>query len=102
MSRKKSTPEVVEDTVAQKLEAAGHWRRASARWLFVMGNFECTEAQREWLLLRRNYCLAQISSPPLPETLDISEVAKAADATLKQMGIARPSGEVFRKGIPNC
>ncbi|EGI2272488.1 PerC family transcriptional regulator, partial [Escherichia coli] len=24
------------------------WRRASACWLFVMGNFECTEAQREW------------------------------------------------------
>ncbi|EIP4374765.1 PerC family transcriptional regulator, partial [Escherichia coli] len=23
--------------VAQKLEAAGCWRRASARWLFVMG-----------------------------------------------------------------
>ncbi|ENZ4956307.1 PerC family transcriptional regulator, partial [Escherichia coli] len=35
MSRKKSTPEVVEDMVAQKLEAAGCWRRASARWLFV-------------------------------------------------------------------
>ncbi|WP_240088549.1 PerC family transcriptional regulator [Escherichia coli] len=50
--------------VAQKLEAAGCWRRASARWLFVMGNVECTEAQREWLLLRREYCLAQISSPP--------------------------------------
>lgn len=63
MSRKKSTPEVVEDMVAQKLEAAGCWRRASDRWLFVMGNVECTEAQREWLLLRRNYCLAQISSP---------------------------------------
>ncbi|WP_150333916.1 PerC family transcriptional regulator [Escherichia coli] len=46
--------------VAQKLEAAGCWRRASDRWLFVMGNVECTEAQREWLLLRRNYCLAQI------------------------------------------
>ncbi|EOU4522880.1 PerC family transcriptional regulator, partial [Escherichia coli] len=52
-----------------------------------MGNVECTEAQREWLLLRRNYCLAQISSPPLPEKLDISEVAKAADATLRRMGI---------------
>ncbi|EHU65621.1 perC transcriptional activator family protein [Escherichia coli DEC3B] len=102
MSRKKSTPEVVEDMVAQKLEAAGCWRRASDRWLFVMGNVECTEAQREWLLLRRNYCLAQISSPPLPETLDISEVAKAADATLRRMGIATPSGEVFRKGTPVC
>ncbi|MEA7543925.1 PerC family transcriptional regulator, partial [Salmonella enterica subsp. enterica serovar Montevideo] len=40
-----------------------YWRRASTRWLLVMGDFECTEAQREWLLLRRNYCLAQISSP---------------------------------------
>ncbi|EOK2339221.1 TPA: PerC family transcriptional regulator [Escherichia coli] len=73
------------------------WRSASACWLFVMGNFECTEAQREWLLLRRNYCLAQISSPPLPEKLDISEVAKAADARLRRMGIASSSGEVFRK-----
>ncbi|KQJ36671.1 PerC family transcriptional regulator [Escherichia coli] len=52
----------MEDKIAQKLEDAGNWRRASARWLFVMGNFECTEAQREWLLLRRNHCLAQISS----------------------------------------
>ncbi len=101
MSRKKSTPEAVEDAVAQKLEAAGCWRRASARWLFVMGNFECTEAQREWLLLRRNYCLAQIASPPPPpEKLDIRDVAKAADATLRRMGIASPSGEVFRKGTP--
>ncbi|ENY7147265.1 PerC family transcriptional regulator, partial [Escherichia coli] len=25
----------MEDMVAQKLEAAGCWRRASARWLFV-------------------------------------------------------------------
>ncbi|EFN9662965.1 TPA: PerC family transcriptional regulator [Escherichia coli] len=91
----------MEDAVAQKLEAAGCWRRASARWLFVMGNFECTEAQREWLLLRRNYCLAQIASPPPPpEKLDIRDVAKAADATLRRMGIASPSGEVFRKGTP--
>ncbi|WP_409250211.1 PerC family transcriptional regulator [Escherichia coli] len=71
-------------------------------WRANMGNVECTEAQREWLLLRRNYCLAQISSPPLPEKLDISEVAKAADATLRRMGIASPSGEVFRKGTPVC
>ncbi|EEC7228719.1 PerC family transcriptional regulator [Escherichia coli] len=92
----------LQDSRGGSLEAAGCWRRASDRWLFVMGNVECTEAQREWLLLRRNYCLAQISSPPLPETLDISEVAKAADATLRRMGIATPSGEVFRKGTPVC
>ncbi|WP_000390214.1 MULTISPECIES: PerC family transcriptional regulator [unclassified Escherichia] len=90
----------MEDRVAQKLEAAGCWRRASARWLFVMGNFECTEAQREGLLLRREYCLAQILPPALPEKLDISEVSKAADATLRRMGIASPSGEVFRSDRP--
>ncbi|HEI5010545.1 TPA: PerC family transcriptional regulator [Escherichia coli] len=28
-----------------RLLVAGCWRRASARWLFIMGNFECTEAQ---------------------------------------------------------
>ena len=100
MSRKNSTPEVVEDIIAQKLEAAGCWRRASARWLFVMGNVECTEAQREWLLLRRNYCLAQIASPPPPEKLEIRDVAKAADVTLRRMGITSPSGEIFRKGTP--
>lgn len=97
MSRKNSTLEVVEDMVAQKLEAAGCWRRASARWLFVMGNVECTEAQREWLLLRRNYCLAQISSPPLPEKLDISEVAKAADATLRRMGLPARPGDIQKR-----
>ncbi|EGF5006361.1 PerC family transcriptional regulator, partial [Escherichia coli] len=26
----------------------------------------------------------------------------AADATLRRMGIATPSGEVFRKGTPVC
>jgi len=62
LNRKNVFPEAVEDMVAQKLEAAGHWRRASARWLLVMGDFEHTEAQREWLLLRRNYCLEKISS----------------------------------------
>ncbi|WP_249920514.1 PerC family transcriptional regulator, partial [Escherichia coli] len=48
----------------------------------------------------REYCLAQIASPPPPEKLDIRDVAKAADATLRRMGIASPSGEVFRKGTP--
>lgn len=102
MSWKKSTPEVVEDAVAQKLEAAGCWRRASARWLFVMGNVECTEAQREWLLLRREYCLAQISPLALLERLDISEVSRAADATLMQMELARKNGAMYRNYKEVC
>lgn len=75
------------DVVALRLEAAGLWRRASARWLVVMGHSEYTVAQREWLLRRRTYCLAQIAPPATSNRLDISEVAKAADATLKRMGI---------------
>ncbi|MGK4762950.1 PerC family transcriptional regulator, partial [Salmonella enterica] len=62
-SRNKITPEAMIDPVAQNLEAAGPWRWDSTRWLLVMGDFEGTEAQREWLLLLRNYCLAQISTP---------------------------------------
>ncbi|EHM2992826.1 PerC family transcriptional regulator [Escherichia coli] len=73
--------------VAQRLEAAGHWRRASARWLSVMGLSEHTEAQWEWLLRRREYCLAQILPPARSDKLDVAEVARAANATLKRMGI---------------
>ncbi|BHI71128.1 PerC family transcriptional regulator [Escherichia coli] len=87
------------DAVAQKLEAAGLWRRASARWLVVMGRGEYSAAQREWLLRRRKYCLAQIAPLNTPDRLDISEVAKAANATLKRMGIDNTDGRLFR-GYP--
>ncbi len=93
LSMKKRTLEAVEDAVAQKLEAAGLWRRASVRWLEIMGNGEYTEAQREWVLLRREYCLAQILPLSPPEKMDVSEVARAADAALRQMGIVTPSGK---------
>lgn len=71
MSWEKSTPEVVEDMVAQKLEAVGHWRRASARWLLVMRSFKCTETQREWMFFCRNYCLLQISPQVLSVRLEM-------------------------------
>ncbi|WP_252353157.1 PerC family transcriptional regulator, partial [Escherichia coli] len=56
--------------------------------LVVMGAADITDAQREWLLLRRKYCLAQIKSllgPQNMNTTEFREVAKAADATLRQM-----------------
>lgn len=80
--------EVIEDATAHRLEASGLWRRASARWLVVMGKARLTDEEREWLLRRREYCLAQMSPSSQPEKLDISEVARAADATLKRMGIS--------------
>lgn len=63
----------MEDPLAEKLEVAGHWRRASARWLAIMGYAKYTEEQREWLLRRREYCLAKIYPRAQPEKLDISE-----------------------------
>ncbi|EFH7157229.1 PerC family transcriptional regulator [Escherichia coli] len=63
LSTQKRTLEAVEDLIAQKLEVAGCWRRASARWLTVMGEADITDAQREWLLQRRKYCMDQIMVP---------------------------------------
>lgn len=96
MSRNRPTPEIVKDAIAGRLESANLWRRASARWLVLMGCTEYTEAQREWMIQRRAFCLAQIPPPVLPEKIDIREIARAADKTLQQMGIASPSGEAFR------
>lgn len=42
-------PEEIQDLVAEKLEAAGFWRRASARWRVVMNQLTLTDAQREWI-----------------------------------------------------
>ncbi|EFG1570198.1 TPA: PerC family transcriptional regulator [Escherichia coli] len=63
MSTQKRRLEAVEDLIALKLEVAGCWRRASARWLTVMGEADITDAQREWLLRRREYCMSQIMPP---------------------------------------
>ncbi|HAV8660974.1 PerC family transcriptional regulator [Escherichia coli] len=91
----------MKDTIAGRLESANLWRRASARWLMLMGRSEYTEAQREWMRQRRAFCLARIPPPVLPEKIDIREISRAADRTLQQMGIASPSGDVFRSSISN-
>ena len=45
----------------------------------------------------REYCLAQISPSSLPERLDISEVARANDATPKRMGGGNAESELSDK-----
>lgn len=99
LSSKKIMPEVVDDELARRLETAGFWRRASARWLMLMSCSEYTESQREWIVQRRTFCLTQIRSPVLPEKFDIREISRAADKTLQMMGIASPAGEVFRSSV---
>jgi len=91
----------VDDEVAQKLEAAGLWRRAAARWLTVMAAWSLTDAQRVWICQRRAYCLSQVAPAIKPERPDFAAVARAAKATQARMGLSRPDGEAFRlKGAP--
>lgn len=91
----------VDDEVAQKLEAAGLWRRAAARWLTVMAAWSLTDAQRVWVCQRRAYCLSQVAPAIKPERPDFAAVARAAKATQARMGLSRPDGEAFRlKGAP--
>ncbi|WP_411197754.1 PerC family transcriptional regulator, partial [Salmonella enterica] len=63
LRRNKITPEAGIEPGGQNLEGAGHWGRGSSRWVFVMGGFRCTEAQRGGLLFSRDYFLSQISFP---------------------------------------
>lgn len=87
---------MVEDEVAQKLEAAGLWRRAASRWLEVMKLYALTDNQREWIRQRRKYCLSSVVSVVLVERLDIAAIAKAAKATQERMGLSQPNGAAFR------
>jgi hypothetical protein len=57
--KRKRTPGTVNDLIAEKLENAGLWRRAAARWREVMQNCEA-DAQIEWISQRRNYCYSRI------------------------------------------
>lgn len=94
-------PNVVNDILAEKLEAAGLWRRAATRWLVVMNGAKHTDAQRDWIRQRRKYCQAQVASVVVvPEKLDIVAINKAANATQARMGLSRPIGSMFRTYPP--
>jgi hypothetical protein len=55
---------IIQDNKAKKLETAGLWRRAAARWLEVMYHPEYNDAQREWVRQRRKYCLSMATLAP--------------------------------------
>ncbi|WP_420095148.1 PerC family transcriptional regulator [Enterobacter cloacae] len=66
---------MVEDEVAQKLEAAGLWRRAASRWLDVMQHHALTDQQRDRIRQHRNYCLS-CAKPKL----DVTKIMRAVKA----------------------
>lgn len=85
---------MVSNAIAEKLEDAGLWRRAAARWLAVM---ECcdTDAQREWVSQKRRQCFSNIEQP-VTEQLNISALKRAARLAQDKMGIRQPGGAAFR------
>ncbi|MGN5575226.1 PerC family transcriptional regulator [Enterobacter sp. Lyrl_3] len=85
---------MVSDVVAEKLEKAGLWRRAAARWLAVMDLCD-TDAQRQWVSQKRRACYSNIALP-VSEQLNISALSKAATAAQAKMGISQPGGAAFR------
>lgn len=88
--------DTVTDATAEKLEGAGLWRRASARWRTVMQGGRLSDKQREWVRQRRLYCQSMVPGHrPEPIVTGISEVSRAAAATQKRMGLSRTSRQAF-------
>ena len=87
--------ETIHDVVAEKLENAGLWRRAAARWLDVMQVCK-TDTGRELARRRRNQCLANVSRPVPEGKLGIHAINRAASRTQERMGISQPDGAAFR------
>jgi hypothetical protein len=85
---------MVSDAIAEKLENAGLWRRAAARWLAVMDRCE-TDVQREWVSQKRRACYSRLALP-VDEKLNISALNRAANQAQDKMGIRQPSGAAFR------
>ena len=63
----------IRDSIAERLEACGLYRRAASRWI------EVKKAQR----------------PPAPKE-EFADLHQAAKETQYRMGIAKPYGEAFR------
>ncbi|EER5392068.1 PerC family transcriptional regulator [Escherichia coli] len=76
---------MITDSVAQKLEARGLWRRAATRWGEVLINAE-TDREREEAARRRDFCISKTRRTP-EQLVTFGDVRKAADRTLKEMGI---------------
>lgn len=82
---------MIYDEKAEKLEQAGLYRRAAARWLTVPDR--CRDASsREWIARRCLWCIA-----PRPVTDTLCDVHRAATELQKNMGLWQPDGDAFRK-----
>jgi hypothetical protein len=92
---------MVEDEVAQKLEAAGLWRRAASRWLDVMQHHGLTDQQRDRIRQHRKYCFSCAKPINSPEKQDVMEIARAAKTAQERIGLSQPDGVNKRSDVRN-
>ncbi len=86
---------MIYDEKAEKLEQAGLYRRAGARWLTVLDRCH-DEPSREWIARRRLWCIERAETPrPLTDTF--GDVRRAATELQKNMELWQPDGDAFRK-----
>ncbi|EOT1739122.1 TPA: PerC family transcriptional regulator [Klebsiella pneumoniae] len=84
----------IRDSIAERLEACGLYRRAASRWIEVMQR--CLDDEdREWIRHHRNQCLKKAQRPPAPKE-EFADLHQAAKETQYRMGIAKLYGEAFR------
>lgn len=78
----------IRDSIAERLEACGLYRRAASRWIEVMQR--CLDDEdREWIRHHRNQCLKKAQRPPAPKE-EFADLHQAAKETQYRMGIAKP------------
>lgn len=87
---------MVEDEVSQKLEATGLWYRAASRWLDEMQHHELTDQQRDRIRQHRKYCLSCGKPISTQEILDVTEIARAAEAAQERMGLSQLEIAAFK------
>ncbi|HBZ7730889.1 TPA: PerC family transcriptional regulator [Klebsiella variicola subsp. variicola] len=83
----------IRDSIAERLEASGLYRRAASRWIEVMQRC-LNDDDREWIRHHRNQCLKKAQRPPAPKE-EFADLHQAAKETQYRMGIAKPYGEAF-------
>ncbi|EAM8210918.1 PerC family transcriptional regulator [Salmonella enterica] len=86
---------MIYDEKAEKLEQAGLYRRATARWLTILDLCR-NEPSGEWFARRHLWCIEQAETPR-PVTDTFGDVHRAATELQKSMGLWQPDGDAFRK-----
>ena len=66
----------IRDSIAERLEACGLYRRAASRWIEVMQR--CLDDEdREWIRHHRNQCLKKAQRPPAPKEEFADQIGRA-------------------------